>query len=55
VHHCLGAPLARLELQVAMTALVTRFPTLRLAVVPEEVRWWSDRLVRGVEALPVAW
>jgi cytochrome P450 len=55
VHHCLGAQLARLEMQVAVTALITRFPTLRLAVAPEEVRWRSDRLVRGVQALPVAW
>jgi cytochrome P450 len=55
VHHCLGAPLARLEMVVAITALVTRFPALRLAVAPEEVQWRSDRLVRGVRALPVAW
>lgn len=55
VHHCLGAQLARLEMQVAVAALITRFPTLRLAVAPEEVRWRSDRLVRGVRALPVAW
>lgn len=55
VHHCLGAQLARLEMQVAVTALITRLPTLRLAVAPEEVRWRSDRLVRGVQALPVAW
>lgn len=55
VHHCLGAQLARSEMQVAITALVTRFPTLRLAVAPEEVRWRADRLVRGVRALPVVW
>jgi cytochrome P450 len=55
VHHCLGAQLARLEMRLAITALITRFPALRLAVAPEEVRWRSDRLVRGVQALPVAW
>lgn len=55
VHHCLGAPLARLELQIAITALIMRFPTLRLAVAPEQVRWRSDSLVRGVRSLPVAW
>jgi cytochrome P450 len=55
VHHCLGAQLARLEIQVALATLVARFPTLRLAVAPDEVRWRADRLVRGVQALPVAW
>jgi cytochrome P450 len=55
VHHCLGAQLARVEMRMAITALITRFPALRLAVAPEEVRWRSDRLVRGVTALPVGW
>jgi cytochrome P450 len=55
VHHCLGAQLARLEMQEVVTALITRFPALRLAVAPDEVRWRADRLVRGVLALPVAW
>ena len=55
VHHCLGAPLARMELQVALAALVDRLPGLRLAVPADEVPWRADRLVRGVRALPVAW
>ncbi|MFL6127122.1 cytochrome P450 [Actinophytocola sp.] len=55
LHHCLGAQLARTELQVAMTALLTRFPALRLAVDPDQVQWHTDRLIRGVTALPVAW
>lgn len=55
VHHCLGAQLARLEMQEVVTALITRFPALRLAVALDEVRWRADRLVRGVLALPVAW
>jgi cytochrome P450 RapN len=54
-HHCLGAPLARLELQLAIGTLVRRLPGLRLAVPAEEVPWRPDRLVRGVQALPVAW
>ena len=55
VHHCLGAPLARLELQLAVGTLVRRLPGLRLAVPADDVAWRADRLVRGVRALPVAW
>lgn len=55
VHHCLGAPLARLELQLAVGTLVRRLPELRLAVPADEVPWRANRLVRGVRALPVAW
>lgn len=55
VHHCLGAPLARLELQMAVGTLVRRLPGLRLAVPADDVAWRADRLVRGVRALPVAW
>jgi cytochrome P450 RapN len=54
-HHCLGAPLARMEMQMAVTSLVTRIPTLRLAVPADEVEWKTDRLIRGVRSLPVAW
>lgn len=55
VHHCLGAPLARLELQVVLGTLVRRLPGLRLAVPAEEVQWRTDRLVRGVTGLSVSW
>jgi cytochrome P450 len=55
VHHCLGAPLARLELQLAVGTLVRRLPGLRLAVPADDVAWRVNRLVRGVRALPVAW
>jgi cytochrome P450 RapN len=55
VHHCLGAPLARLELRMAVGTLVRRLPGLRLAVPADEVSWRADRLVRGVRALPVTW
>ena len=54
-HHCLGAPLARLELNVTLDTLVRRVPTLRLAVPADAVKWREDRLIRGVRALPVAW
>lgn len=54
-HHCLGAQLARIELQVAMQALLERFPTLHLAVPVDEVPWKSGLLVRGPKELLVAW
>ncbi|MFH8518174.1 cytochrome P450 [Streptomyces gelaticus] len=52
VHHCLGAPLARLELQEALSALIARFPELRLA---GDVTWKSEMLVRGPRVMPVEW
>ncbi|KAA2266134.1 cytochrome P450 [Solihabitans fulvus] len=55
VHHCLGAPLARMELQVAVGTLLDRFPRLDFAVPADEVPWKRGRLVRGLRALPVTW
>ncbi|MEX0786797.1 MAG: cytochrome P450 [Dehalococcoidia bacterium] len=51
VHYCLGAPLARLEAQIAISALVERFPNLRLADVPLE--WRRLPSFRGLIRLPV--
>jgi cytochrome P450 len=55
VHHCLGARLARLEARIAFTALLARFPHLRLAVPASELSWGhGDGLVlRGLSSLPV--
>jgi cytochrome P450 PksS len=53
MHYCLGAPLARLEGQIAISTLVNRIPHLRLAVAPDQLRWRSGFIVRGLEALPV--
>jgi cytochrome P450 len=53
LHHCLGAPLARLEGDVAFRVLLARFPTLALAVEPEELTWRSSMLMRGLTRLPV--
>lgn len=55
IHHCLGAQLARMELQVVVRALVTRLPGLRLAVAPDEIRWRVGSILRGPLQLPVAW
>lgn len=54
VHYCLGAPLARLEAEIALTTLLRRAPGLRLAVAPERLRWRGGVILRGLEALPVA-
>jgi cytochrome P450 len=54
-HQCLGQQLARLELRLALPALFTRYPTLRLAVPPDEVDYRTNALVFGVNTLPVAW
>jgi cytochrome P450 len=53
IHFCLGAPLARLEGQIAITTLLERLPNLRLAVPPEELRWRGNPHLRGLYSLPV--
>ncbi|MEV0146869.1 MULTISPECIES: cytochrome P450 [unclassified Nonomuraea] len=55
VHQCLGQQLARVELRVVLPALVTRFPTLRLAVPAADIAMRSDMLIYGVHRLPVTW
>ena len=54
VHYCLGAPLARLEGQIAIGALVQRMPNLQLSVAPDQLRWRGAFVLRGLEALPVS-
>ncbi|MFE3882822.1 cytochrome P450 [Streptomyces lydicus] len=55
VHQCLGQPLARVELQIAVETLLRRLPDLRLAIPFEDVRFRHDMGIYGVHALPVAW
>jgi cytochrome P450 PksS len=55
VHFCLGAPLARLEGQIALNTLLQRATNLRLAVPREAVSWRRGLILRGLEALPVSW
>lgn len=55
VHHCLGAPLARLEAEIALPALFARFPGLTLAVPPEELRPISSFISHGHRTLPCTW
>lgn len=52
-HFCLGAALARLEAQVAIRGLLTRFPNLSLAVRPSELRWRTNPMLRALDDLPV--
>jgi cytochrome P450 len=54
-HFCPGAPLARLELQIALATITARFPGLRLAISSDEVRYAEDTLVRALLSLPVTW
>jgi cytochrome P450 len=53
VHFCLGAPLARLEGQIAIATLLRRLPEIRLAVQAERLKWRTNPLLRGLQALPV--
>lgn len=53
--YCIGASLARLELQVVFAALLRRFPTLRLAVPVEDLRLRTGRIGGGLVEVPVAW
>jgi len=53
IHYCLGAPLARLEGEIAFGALLARFPHLSLAADASSLRWRPSSLIHGLEALPV--
>jgi cytochrome P450 len=52
IHACLGAPLARLEGQIAIETLLRRYPDLRLAVPADEITW-APSFLRGLTALPL--
>ncbi|MCP2260143.1 Cytochrome P450 [Streptoalloteichus tenebrarius] len=54
-HHCLGAQLARMELQEGLRALLRKVPTLRVAVGEDELDWKDGMFVRGFRTLPVTW
>lgn len=55
IHYCLGAPLARLEGQIAFTALLNRLPEVRLPETAVSPAWRSGVLFRGLQNLEVVW
>jgi cytochrome P450 len=54
-HHCPGAALARLELELALGSLLARLPDLRLAVPASDLTWRPGMVMRNLTALPVTW
>ncbi|OAN39283.1 cytochrome P450 [Mycolicibacterium iranicum] len=55
VHHCLGAPLARMEMQIAFPALLRRFPALAPAEDFADVQFRSFHFIYGLKSLEVRW
>ncbi|WAX78766.1 cytochrome P450 family protein [Streptomyces sp. KMM 9044] len=53
IHYCLGAPLARMETEIALAALLDRFPELALDAQVDELRWRPSMRARGLLSLPV--
>ena len=53
IHHCLGAPLARMEGQIAIGTLLRRMPNLRLKGTPKSLTWRPGLIFRGLQGLPV--
>ena len=55
IHHCVGLPLARMEMHVAFPALLKRFPSLKPAIGFDEVSYRRSNVTYGVHSLPVTW
>ena len=54
-HHCLGAQLARMELQVALDTILARLPGLHIVVPEDQLTWHAETMMRGLATCPVAW
>ncbi len=55
IHHCLGAPLARMEMRIAFPALFSRFPALAVAESAEDIDYRSFHFIYGLRSLSVRW
>jgi cytochrome P450 len=53
IHFCLGAPLARMEGQIAINTLLRRMPDMRLKDSPESLTWRPGLVLRGLKGLPI--
>ena len=54
-HRCMGAHMANLEVEATLRALLDRFPTLDLAIAPEDVKWSRATFLRSAAELPIVW
>jgi cytochrome P450 len=54
LHRCIGVPLAKMQIEIGLTRLLTRYPDLRLAADPAQIRWENSSLLRSLVALPVS-
>jgi cytochrome P450 len=54
-HYCMGANLAQMQIALSVETLVRRYPDLRLAIPPKEVKWSESSFMRSVEVLPLTW
>jgi cytochrome P450 len=54
-HHCIGANLARMELQVALGAILSKLPGIRIAVPENSLTWQDSTIMRGLAAFPITW
>ncbi|MGH3974328.1 MAG: cytochrome P450, partial [Pseudonocardiaceae bacterium] len=55
IHHCLGAQLGRIELEIALGTLLRRMPGLALAVAEDELEWSSSVAFSRPAVLPIRW
>jgi len=55
IHYCLGAPLARLETEIALNTLLQRMPDLEMAAAIEDLEWMPVPMFRRLKVLPVKW
>lgn len=53
IHACLGAPLARLEGEIAISSFFKRYPNAQLNIEPDALEWREGMIVRGVKELPI--